>query len=186
MNHVYFIRHGATAGNLEKRYIGRTDEPLCDLGIIQAEHLRTYNIQADRIFVSPALRTRQTAKIIFPQTEFEIVENLMETDFGIFEGKNAEELQDSSEYQAWVNSGCQDPIPQGESVARFKARCCKAFQEVIGKFPDGKTAAFVIHGGCIMAILEEFAEPKRNFYDYHIENGCFMEYTYRNFVLIKK
>ena len=31
MKKLLFIRHGATAGNLERRYIGYTDEPLCDL-----------------------------------------------------------------------------------------------------------------------------------------------------------
>ena len=29
---IVLIRHGATAGNIEKRYIGTTDEPLCDTG----------------------------------------------------------------------------------------------------------------------------------------------------------
>jgi len=183
MNRVYFIRHGATAGNLEKRYIGRTDEPLCGLGISHAERLRTHNIQANRIFTSPALRTRQTSAILFPQAEPEIVENLIETDFGIFEDKNAQELYNSAEYRAWVDSGCQEPIPQGESIAGFKDRCCKAFQAIMQSLPDGEAAAFVIHGGCIMAVLEEFAWPKRDFYHYHIENGSFVECEYQDSVL---
>ncbi len=183
MNHIYFIRHGATAGNLEKRYIGRTDEPLCELGISQVKRLRTYNIQADHVFASPALRTRQTAAILFPQIEPEIVENLTETDFGIFEGKNAEELSGSSEYQAWVDSGCLAAIPGGESVSDFKKRCCEAFYSGMQRVPDGKTAAFVIHGGGIMAILGEFARPKRDFYDYHIGNGAIAEYAYQNLTL---
>ena len=38
---VYLIRHGMNAGNREKRYIGRTDEPLCSEGIaaLQKYHL---------------------------------------------------------------------------------------------------------------------------------------------------
>ena len=43
MKTLVFIRHGATKGNLEKRYIGRTDEPLCDIGIGQALKLKDYN-----------------------------------------------------------------------------------------------------------------------------------------------
>ena len=147
------------------------------------KRLRTYNIQADRVFASPALRTRQTAAILFPQIEPEIVENLTETDFGIFEGKNAEELSGSSEYQAWVDSGCLAAIPGGESVSDFKKRCCEAFYSGMQRVPDGKTAAFVIHGGGIMAILGEFARPKRDFYDYHIGNGAIAEYAYQNLTL---
>ena len=34
---IVLIRHGATAGNIEKRYIGTTDEPLCDTGMVQIQ-----------------------------------------------------------------------------------------------------------------------------------------------------
>ena len=34
---IFFIRHGATEGNLRRRYIGRTDEPLCEAGIAQVK-----------------------------------------------------------------------------------------------------------------------------------------------------
>ena len=36
--------------------------------------------------------------------------------------------------------------------------------------PDGACAAFVIHGGVIMAVLAARAVPKRNFYDYYLKN----------------
>jgi len=180
MNRVYFIRHGATAGNLQKRYIGCTDEPLCKQGVFQVFELKKYGLYADCIFSSPALRTVQTARILFPQAKIEIVEHFMETDFGIFEGKNAEELQDNPEYRLWVDSGCQTPIPDGESVTEFKMRCCNAFRDCMREIPDGKIAAFVIHGGGIMAILERFAQPHRDFYEYHIGNGCFLEGEWGN------
>lgn len=174
MNEILFIRHGSTAGNLEKRYIGRTDEPLCEIGIQQLQQLRQQDLQADQLFVSPALRTRQTAAILFPHMKGIQIPELWETDFGEFEGKTAHELSDCSTYQAWVDSGCMDKIPGGESIADFKARCTAAFQKIAGTLPPDSTAAFVIHGGCIMAILEAFALPQKGFYDYHIPNGSFI------------
>ena len=171
MINLIFIRHGATAGNLEKRYIGRTDEPLCEAGREQVLKLKEQELKADRIFVSPMLRARQTAELLFPGEQHSIAAGLSETDFGIFEGKTAAELSDSPEYQAWVDSMCLDPIPGGESVADFKKRCCEAFSRVLQTIPDNSSAAFVVHGGVIMAILEEYALPKRGFYDYHIGNG---------------
>ena len=122
MIQLIFIRHGATAGNLEKRYIGSTDEPLCDIGIAQVEALRKHNFQADYLYVSPMLRTRQTAELLFPQMKYTLVSDFRETNFGLFEGKTAAELSYSMEYQAWVESMCLDPIPQGESVSDFKTR----------------------------------------------------------------
>ena len=32
---IYFIRHGLTEGNIQKKYIGKTDEPLCTEGIAE-------------------------------------------------------------------------------------------------------------------------------------------------------
>ena len=50
MKQLILIRHGATAGNLEKRYIGRTDEALCPLGIHQVEELKTHDFRLDFLF----------------------------------------------------------------------------------------------------------------------------------------
>ena len=169
MKTVWFIRHGATAGNLERRYIGRTDEELCQLGIQQAMAITPP--QVDMLFVSPMLRTRQTAALVFPHQVQIIADDLRETDFGIFEAKTADELAENAAYRAWVDANCETPIPGGEAVNDFKARCVSAFLSAMEQVPDGQTAAFVIHGGCIMAILEALAEPKRGFYDYHIGNG---------------
>ena len=168
---LIFIRHGATEGNLHHRYIGRTDEALCKLGVAQVEKLLQYHLHAEYIIVSPTLRTKQTAQILFPGKDQMYVEDLKETNFGIFEGKNAEDLCGCAEYRVWVDSGCVDQIPGGESVPDFKKRCCRAFMTVLHGIPDGASVAFVVHGGVIMAILEAFARPLRNFYEYHIGNG---------------
>lgn len=131
MIELLFIRHGATEGNLRRRYIGRTDEPLCEAGIAQVETLRKQGRSVDKLFVSPLLRTRQTAELLFPQMPYTVVDGLIETDFGRFEGKSADELLGDPAYQAWVDAMCLTPIPEGESVTDFKTRCCEAFAETI-------------------------------------------------------
>ena len=171
MKYIYFIRHGATAGNLARRYIGRTDEPLCPLGRKQVRKLQKNVLKTDIIFASPMLRTRQTAELLFPQRKLEIVEDFRETDFGIFEGKTADELSGDSRYQAWLDTLCLGPIPEGERITDFKRRCCDAFLSCLPRIPEGGRGVFAVHGGVIMAILERFARPKRDFYDYHIPNG---------------
>lgn len=62
---IIFIRHGRTAGNLEKRYIGRTDEPLCKEGITELESIKYPD--CDAVFASPMNRCLQTAKFIYPE-----------------------------------------------------------------------------------------------------------------------
>lgn len=170
MKEVVFIRHGATPGNLEKRYIGSTDEPLSPQGIEQMQELAALSLCPAHIYVSPMLRARQSAQILFPGRTYTVVEGLRETDFGRFEGKNAQELSADPSYRAWVDSLCLADIPGGDSVQDYKRRCCAAFAGIAKELSEGLNA-IVAHGGTIMAMLEAFAMPQRDFYYYHIPNG---------------
>lgn len=49
-------------------------------------------------------------------------------------------------------------------MADFKIRCCETFAETIKNVQDGSCVGFVVHGGVIMAILEAYARPKKDFY----------------------
>ncbi len=170
MKKILLIRHGMTLSNKAKRYAGRTDEPLCNEGIAQTNTLYLRKLPScDFVFASPYLRCRQTADTLFPGHPLVVIEGLRECDFGSFEGKTADELAHNPKYTAWLTSGCTGPIPGGESVLGFKARCCEAFVRAVQGISEGSTAAFVIHGGCIMGILEEYAQPHKTFYEYHIE-----------------
>lgn len=180
MRKLILIRHGATAGNLEKRYIGRTDEALCPEGIAQVETLKQSDLQIDHLFVSPMRRTRQTAQLLFPQMTYQVVPEFSEIDFGLFEGKTAEELAEDAEYAKWLDSMCLAPIPGGEAVSDFKKRCCEAFGRIVGSLPEHGCAAFVVHGGVIMAVLEAYAWPQKDFYEYHVANGNFIAVWYKN------
>lgn len=177
---LVFIRHGATKGNIEKRYIGSTDEPLCKLGVNQALKLKEFDFGNEYIFVSPMKRAIETAEIVFEDRKYVIEENFKESDFGIFEGKTALELSRSNEYKLWIDSMCKSPIPKGENIDVFKKRCVNAFTKIIESLPDGANASFVVHGGVIMAILEALSEEKGSFYDYHIKNGDFICARFEN------
>ena len=179
MAEIILVRHGKTAGNLEGRYIGsRTDEPLCEEGIHALEEKvreGTYP-PVDLVYASPMIRCRQTAKILWPKftdfSQIQYVQNLQECDFGAFENKNYQELSGNAEYQAWIDSNGTLPFPGGESNEAFRKRCCQAFQRITEGLQKqeektGQTlrAAVVVHGGTIMAILERFGTPKKNYFD---------------------
>ena len=75
---ILMIRHGATQGNLEKRYVGSTDEPLIPesrdgLRRIRAE-IRIHFPEHDfRVYASPMLRCLETARILFPDRKAAII-----------------------------------------------------------------------------------------------------------------
>lgn len=164
---INFIRHGYTQGNLEKRYIGITDEPLCDFGISDLKS-KTYP-KCDVVYSSPMLRCIQTAKIIYPNQKIEIIQDFREINFGDFENKNYLELSNDNYYQNWINSNGNLPFPNGESKEDFSNRSYNAFKSIISKC-DKNNVSMIVHGGTVMAIME-YLNPKSNYFDFQIKNG---------------
>ena len=191
MIQVYLIRHSMTAGNLKKRYIGRTDESLCPEGIVLLESYIQKNIypEVQRVYVSPMKRCMETAKLIFKENFYE-VEELRECDFGIFENKNYKELSDCPEYQAWIDSGGTLAFPGGESREAFIARCVDGMELVMeqirqqlayracpkcretednGMIQEPLPVVAVVHGGTIMALLSHYCGG--DYFSYQVKNA---------------
>ena len=130
-----------TQGNYYKRYIGRTDEPLCKEGIIQIKQKYTDMkasektkgfMNPDFLFVSPMCRCIQTAQGLFPDTERIVIPELREADFGIFENRAYEnDLEFNFQYRIWIRGGCEGPIPGGESREGFTERCIRGFERAM-------------------------------------------------------
>ena len=165
--HIRLIRHGMTAGNAVRRYVGVTDEPLCPEGREAAER-KPKDYTLDRVYVSPLRRARETAAILFPNAEQIVVNDLHEMDFGVFEGRTGDEMKNDPAYRAWVENRCTGICPGGESQEIFHARVGTAFCETVRVLDSDAT--FVLHGGVIMSILWQFAEPKKDFYDWYAPN----------------
>lgn len=163
---IVFIRHFKTKGNLEKRYVGRTDEDILDCEIDKAYP------KTQIVFVSHYKRCLQTAIKIYPDTEIIKIEKLNETDFGDFEYKNFYDLQNDKIYKLWLESEGKMGFPNGEAYEEFNTRTIDGFLEAVkyAKKRNLEDIAFVIHGGSIMAILSHFLNG--NFYDYQASNGC--------------
>lgn len=166
---IVFIRHGKTLGNLEKRYIGQTDESLCSIG--RNELCGIEYPDCELIFSSGMKRCRETAEIIYPNKNIAVFKGLEECDFGDFEGKNYLELSDNIDYQNWIDSGGKSTFPNGENIAVFKKRCIAAFDKIVAKFSDCDSISLIVHSGTIMSILENYALPKRDYFDFQVKNG---------------
>lgn len=164
---ITLIRHGTCDGNERKCYIGITDEPLNIRGkesIICREYPK-----ADVVFSSPLVRCIETAKLIYNNQEIITIDNLRETDFGLFEGKNYQDLKDNKDYQNFIDSGGAVAFPGGESRAEASARTIKGFEELLSKSVKVSNISVVVHGGSIMAILSHYFGG--DYYSYHVKNG---------------
>lgn len=171
---VFLIRHGCTAGNLEHRYVGTTDEGLTDEARQTLLRESSWYPVPDIVFASPMRRCLETAGLLFPGMEPVCIAGLRECAFGEFEYRNYQELQKDARYQAWIDSGGTLAFPGGESREAFADRCCEAFEQAVCEaYRRGvQSVAFVVHGGTIMAVMERFARPARGYFDWQVQNGC--------------
>ena len=167
---VYLLRHGETEWNAQRRYLGRTDLPLSSKG---REELVHADFSPKTVYVSPLCRTAETAEILFPEAERQIVVDFREMDFGAFEGRSAAEMAEDPEYRQWVDGGCVGPVPGGESRAVFAGRTCAAFAALLdGAVTAGEDRLVIVaHGGTQMAVMERFARPRQDYYTWLGPNG---------------
>lgn len=174
----FLIRHGATKGNREGRYVGSTEESVLPGELTKLEKFGRRLPQMDHIFSSPYLRCRQSARALFQDQdvlqELEIIPDFREMDFGAFEYHNYQELNGNPDYQRFIDSGGKTAFPGGEQLQDFKQRCCQAFLNCLwqSREQNWQTLGFVLHGGTIMAIMERWAVPKREYFEYQVKNGC--------------
>lgn len=163
---IRLVRHGFTAWNQEKRYMGRADLPLSECG---KSRLTKDPMRPHRVYVSPLLRCVQTAQALFPEAERIVIAGFREMDFGVFEGRTALEMADDPLYRKWVEQGCLSRCPQGEAWPEFSQRTCDAFCRVM---KDGSDPLIIVaHAGTQMAILNTFGPPGHSMWEWPSGNG---------------
>ncbi len=165
------IRHGMTAGNEEGRYVGLTDESLSEEGSLALGEKEMPKV--DRLYTGPMKRCRETAGILFPHMEAGIVPGISECDFGAFEYKNYAELNGDPDYQAWIDSGGMLAFPGGESRVEYQKRAAECFETWIQTLlsDPGERVALICHGGFIMAVLDRFSQPHKDYFEWQVRNG---------------
>ena len=106
---IHLIRNMPCQGNLEGRYIGRTDSPLADASLGELLELKTKfrYPRATAFYASPSTRCVDTLRILYPEADPEVILEMAECDFGQWEGKTAQELQNDPRFLQWMEEGAQ-------------------------------------------------------------------------------
>ena len=145
---IIIVRHGRTEFNATGRLQGRTDNPLDEVGLAQAEAVAAYlqpELLPDTLFVcSPLLRARQTATAIVDRvgSSFDIDERWIELDYGSYEGLRQAEVP-ANVWREW-RSDSDFAAPQGESLNQVQERVSQACDDLAQRL-NGRTAVVVSH-----------------------------------------
>jgi broad specificity phosphatase PhoE len=150
MTSIYLVRHGQTAWNKEEIFRGRTDVPLDETGLKQAELVGEYfkGMEVGAIYSSPLSRALKTAQKIaqFHDVEVQPLPGIIDMSFGKWEGRPHQEIRenDGETYRHWVEEPHLVRLPGGEGLDDVRVRTMAALEEVIRNHP-GKTLVLVSH-----------------------------------------
>lgn len=156
---LLLVRHGKTKNNLEGRFCGRADYPLAEEGrqYIAGMVARWPYPAVEKLFCSPALRCRQTARLCFPGMEPEIMDGLQEIYFGEFEERLAGDLRDFPEYlEHWIRQTPEFSFPGGETMGDCRDRGAAAIRGIARRCVDEgwSRVAVVTHSMLISLTLK--------------------------------
>jgi probable phosphoglycerate mutase len=117
---IYLIRHGETPWSLSGQHTGKTDISLTEQGIADAEKIgnRLKGHHFEKIFVSPMKRAQETCALSGMLKHAYTEDNLMEWDYGDYEGLTTQEIWKTDPEWNLFSRGA----PNGESVTDVAAR----------------------------------------------------------------
>jgi probable phosphoglycerate mutase len=144
---IYLARHGETAWSLSGQHTGRTDLPLTERGERNARALgeRLRGLTFAKVYTSPLQRAARTCELAGFGAAAEIDPDLVEWDYGQYEGRRTAEIH--AERPDWhlFRDGC----PGGESPGEIGARA----DRVVGRVRTVKGDVLVFSSGHFLRVL---------------------------------
>ena len=143
---ILLTRHGQTEWNVLGKVQGRADIKLNEKGIQQAKETgKALNEEKiDLIICSPLKRAKQTAEIINKDRNIPIIydEDVIERDFGEFEGINKKEF----DFEGYWSYKQNNKYEKAENIKDFFERVYSFLDKIKEEYKD-KRVLIVAHGG---------------------------------------
>lgn len=125
---AYLVRHGETAWTISRQHTGRTDIALTDRGEREAQALsaRLQGRSFAKVLASPLQRAHRTAELAGFAGCIQTDPDLMEWDYGAYEGRRTSDIR--AERPGWrlFENGC----PGGATVVEVSTRADRVIARV--------------------------------------------------------
>lgn len=145
---VVLWRHGQTNWNVERRFQGKTDIPLDETGVGQAERAARLlaSLKPTAITASPLQRAAKTAEALAAVTGLPVNydQGLVERDGGKWEGLTSTEIREQypAEHAIWQPPG-------GETSEQVAERVGAALKRAIDRLPNDGVLVVAAHGAAL-------------------------------------
>ena len=144
---VYLARHGETAWSVSGQHTGLTDLPLTQRGERNARQLgeRLKGVAFAKVFTSPLQRAVRTCELAGFRAVAEVDRDLLEWDYGRYEGRRTDEIRAERPDWQLFRDGC----PGGESPAQVASRA----DRVVSRVRAIQGAVLLFSSGHILRML---------------------------------
>ena len=149
---ICIIRHGKTELNKANVLQGRSNYPLNNEGIKQAQKAADMlkDIEFDYVYSSPLIRAVQTAEIVAPNRKIQLDDRLIEMDYGQYEGTDLRNMPE--EIRIFFSDFVRNPAPGGMEPLAEVVKRTGAFLEEIRSI--GGNILISTHAIAMKGILE--------------------------------
>jgi probable phosphoglycerate mutase len=144
---TYLARHGETAWSLTGQHTGRTDLPLTERGERNARSLgnRLAGLTFAKVLTSPLQRAARTCNLAGFGASAEVDPNLVEWDYGDYEGLRTAQIHETRPDWQLFRDGC----PNGESPSQVGERA----DRVITRLREIEGEVLVFSSGHFLRVL---------------------------------
>lgn len=154
---LYLARHAQTASSAVDSFNGQRELPLTDHGREQARKLgeRLSGVRWAAVYRSPLGRTGETAALIAPGFEAQIVKGLIEIDYGGWEGLSPEQARalNPGRYKAWLADPSATAPTGGETAAQVAERARAALEEIRARHEGSQLPVLAVSHKATLRIL---------------------------------
>lgn len=144
---LILVRHAETAWSRSRQHTGRTDLALTDAGreVARGLHGPLRRFRVDRVLVSPLARARETCLLAGLDAHAEVREELMEWDYGSYEGRTTRDIhRERPDWDLW-----RDGSPGGESAAAVGTRV----DNLLADLTEARGSVAVFSHGHLLRVL---------------------------------
>lgn len=178
MTKIILVRHGHVEGIDPPRFRGRTELPLTELGMRQAELTarrieRTWKPVA--VYTSPMQRCVSTGRAIAQATgaPLEILDDLNDLDYGAWRWRTYAEVKAEAPdlFARWLAAPHLVRFPDGDSLQDLAARAADALRFVLERYPE-RIAVMVGHDSVNRALLLQLLDQPLSAYWRLAQDPC--------------
>lgn len=173
---IFFVRHGLTDWNKERRFQGTCDIPLNADGLAQAQRAaaRCKELGFERIYHSTLKRAAQTAQAVADAAGAPLIAHtgFNEVCMGLFQGLNHAQAREQYPDSRYFDDPVHAAPPEGESLLQLQERALRALEFVEQDAAGCERVAVVSHGALLKTLLSAVAGiPLESFSKFDISNG---------------